>query len=131
MESSMPVYDSFKLVIEVGTPEKFSKLMQFCSENGIYVPPVPANPFQEIQLDTTKRTPTPEYKHFYGSAWLNKDGKTSVANVYDSLKEYAKNHKLLNEDGSIHLTAEMKVAYKTERNRVYPHDFPVLASQAF
>jgi hypothetical protein len=131
MEPKTLVYESVKVVVEVGTPDKFSKLMQFCSENGIYVQPVAANPFQAIELDTTKRKPTEEYNNFFGQPWLNKDGMTSLANVYTSLKEYAKRHKLLNEDGSMNLSPELKQAFRTERNCVYPHDFPSLASNAF
>lgn len=131
METNIPVYDSFKLIVEVGTPEKLSKLTQFCWENGIYIPPIPENRFQEIQLDKTKRTPTKEYKEFCGQAWLNKDGMTSVAGVYQYLKKCAENQKLFNEDGSINLTSQMQIALKTQRNRVYPHDLPTLAAQAF
>jgi hypothetical protein len=126
-----PMYESVKVVVEVGTPEKFSKLMEFCAENGIYVPPVVANPFQQIHLDTTKRKPTAEFKAFCGPSWMTKDGTISVLDVHSLIQDYAKVHLLMNNDGSIDLPPQLKTALRTERNRVYPHDLPALAAQAF
>jgi hypothetical protein len=124
-------YESVKVLVEVGTPEKFSKLMEFCSENGIFVPPVPANPFQRIYLDTTKRTPTAEFKAFCGPSWMTRDGTISVLDVHSLILDYARVHKLVNQDGSIDLPPQLKEALRTDRNRVYRHDLPALAAQAF
>jgi len=124
-------YESVKVMLEVGTPEKFSKLMKFCLENGIYVPPVEDKPFQTIYLSGTKRKPTPEFKSFCGPSWLTRDGTISVRDVFNLIRDYAKAHQIVNEDGSINLTPDLKTALKTERNRVYPHDLPALAAQAF
>jgi hypothetical protein len=124
-------YESVKVMLEVGTPEKFSKLMKFCLENGIYVPPVEDKPFQTIYLSGTKRKPTPEFKTFCGPSWLTRDGTISVRDVFNLIRDYAKAHQIVNEDGSINLTPDLKTALKTERNRVYPHDLPALAAQAF
>ena len=126
-----PMYESVKVVVEVGTPEKFTKLMEFCAENGIYVPPVVANPFQRIHLDTKKRIPTAEFKAFCGPSWMTRDGTISVLDVHSLIKDYAKVHLLVNQDGSIDLPPQLKEALRTERNRVYPHDLPALAAQAF
>ena len=131
MEFNEPMYESVKVIVEVGTPEKFSKLMQFCSENGIFVPPVPANPFQRLYLDTRKRKPTAEFKAFCGPSWMTRDGTISIADVHSLIKDYARVHLLVNEDGSINLPPQLKEALRTERNRVYPHDLPALAAQAF
>jgi hypothetical protein len=124
-------YESVKVVLEVGTPEKLSKLMKFCLENGIYVPPLEDKPFQTIYLCDTKRKPTPEFKTFCGPSWLTRDGTISVRDVFNLIRDYAKAHQIVNEDGSINLTPDLKTALKTERNRVYPHDLPALAAQAF
>jgi hypothetical protein len=124
-------YESVKVVLEVGTPEKLSKLMKFCLENGIYVPPLEDKPFQTIYLCDTKRKPTPEFKSFCGPSWLTRDGRISVRDVFNLIRDYAKAHQIVNEDGSINLTPDLKTALKTERNRVYPHDLPALAAQAF
>jgi hypothetical protein len=124
-------YESVKVVLEVGTPEKLSKLMKFCLENGIYVPPLEDKPFQTIYLCDTKRKPTPEFKSFCGPSWLTRDGTISVRDVFNLIRDYAKAHQIVNEDGSINLTPDLKTALKTERNRVYPHDLPALAAQAF
>jgi hypothetical protein len=124
-------YESVKVMLEVGTPEKFSKLMKFCLENGIYVPPVEDKPFQTIYLSGTKRKPTPEFKTFCGPSWLTRDGTISVRDVFNLIRDYAKAHQIINEDGSINLPPDLKTALKTERNRVYPHDLPALAAQAF
>jgi len=131
MEFNEPMYESVKVVVEVGTPEKFTKLMEFCSENGIFVPPVVANPFQRVHLDTTKRIPTAEFKAFCGPSWMTRDGTISVRDVHNLIQDYAKVHLLVNQDGSIDLPPQLKQALRTERNRVYPHDLPALASQAF
>jgi hypothetical protein len=124
-------YESVKVLLEVGTPEKFSKLMKFCLENGIYVPPVDEKPFQTIYLSDAKRKPTPEFKTFCGPSWLTRDGTISVRDVFNLIRDYAKAHQIVNEDGSINLPPDLKTALKTERNRVYPHDLPALAAQAF
>jgi len=131
MEFKEPMYESVKVVVEVGTPEKFTKLMEFCAENGIFVPPVVANPFQRVHLDTTKRKPTPEFKAFCGPSWMTRDGTISVRDVHSLIQDYAKAHLLMNNDGSIDLPPQLKQALRTERNRVYPHDLPALAAQAF
>jgi hypothetical protein len=55
----------------------------------------------------------------------------SVRDVFNLIRDYAKAHQIVNEDGSINLTPDLKTALKTERNRVYPHDLPALAAQAF
>jgi len=124
-------YESVKVVLEVGTPEKLSKLMKFCLENGIYVPPLEDKPFQTIYLCGIKRKPTPEFKSFCGPSWLTRDGTISVRDVFNLIRDYAKAHQIVNEDGSINLPPDLKTALKTERNRVYPHDLPALAAQAF
>ena len=131
MEFNEPMYESVKVIVEVGTPEKFTKLMEFCSENGIFVPPVPANPFQRVYLDTKKRVPTAEFKAFCGPSWMTRDGTISIADVHSLIKDYARSHLLVNQDGSINLPPQLKEALRTERNRVYPHDLPALAAQAF
>jgi len=131
MEFKEPMYESVKVVVEVGTPEKFTKLMEFCAENGIFVPPVVANPFQRVHLDTTKRKPTAEFKAFCGPSWMTRDGTISVRDVHSLIQDYAKVHLLMNNDGSIDLPPQLKQALRTERNRVYPHDLPALAAQAF
>jgi len=124
-------YESVKVLVEVGTPEKFSKLMEFCSENGIFVPPVPGNPFQRVYLDPTKRRPTAEFKAFCGPSWMTRDGTISVLDVHSLILDYARVHKLVNQDGSINLPPQLKEALRTDRNRVYRHDLPALAAQAF
>lgn len=131
MEIKEPIYKSFKILLEVGTPEKLSKLMEFCLENGIYVPPHPATPFERIHLSIVKEKPTTEFKLFCGPSWLTRDGTLSVADVYSLINDYARLHKLTNDDGSINLSPDLKAALKTDRNRVYPHDLPGLAAQAF
>lgn len=131
MEIKEPTYESVKVLVEVGTPEKFTKLMEFCAENGIFVPPVTANPFQRVYLDTKKRKPTAEFKAFCGPSWMTRDGTISIADVHSLIKDYARVHLLVNQDGSINLPPQLKEALRTDRNRVYPHDLPALAAQAF
>lgn len=117
--------------IGVNTPEKFTLLLNFCQQNGIYVPPMPENPFKELAIDTEKRFPTKAFTAFCGPENLTTSGKTNVANICDFIIGYANAHKLINPDGSIELPPRMQEAFSTDKSRFYPHEIVYLAERAF
>jgi hypothetical protein len=128
---STPVYDLFMIEVGVSSPEKLTQLMRFCHENGIIVPPIPANPFKQIAVGTERKLPTKVFKGFCGPENLNSAGKASVSDVCEFIKTYARNHKLTNADGSIELPPRMQEAFDTDKSRYYPHEFVYLAEKAF
>jgi hypothetical protein len=128
---SIPMYEPFAFEVSVNSPEKFTLLLNFCKENGIYVPPMAYNPFKPLVVDKEKRLPTKIFKAFCGPENLNSAGMASVACVCDFITGYAKIHKLVNTDGSIELTARMQEAFGTDKTRFYPHEIVYLAEMAF
>lgn len=126
-----PIYEPFTFEVTVNTPEKFTLLLNFCQQNGIYVPPMPENPFKPVAVDVEKRLPTKAFKAFCGAENLTSSGTTSVAYVCDFIKQHAEVHKLINTDGSIELPPRMQEAFNTDKSRFYPHEFVYLAEKAF
>ena len=131
MEITKVIYEPFMLEIGINTPEKLTLLLKFCSDNGIYVPPLLNNPFKPICLDTEKKIPTVIYKEFCGSENLTNAGTTSVADVSNFIRHYAEVQRLINPDGSIELPKNMQEAFNTEKSRFYPHEIASLATRAF
>jgi len=126
-----PMYDPFTLEVTVTSPEKFTLLLNFCQQNGIYVPPIAENPFKPVVVDTQKRLPTKAFKAFCGSENLTSAGTTSVAYVCEFINNYSRVHKLINPDGSIELPPRMQEAFDTDKTRFYPHEIIYLAKSAF
>jgi hypothetical protein len=125
------IYEPFTVEVSVNNPEKFTLLLNFCLQNGIYVPPMPANPFKPLVVNTEKRLPTKIFKAFCGAENLSTAGTTSVATVCDFITHHAEVHKLTNPDGSIELPPRMQEAFNTDKSRFYPHEFVYLAEKAF
>ena len=126
-----PIHALYMFEIGVNTPEKFNLLLEFCKENGIYVPPMKKNPFNRIELDTIPKTPTKAFNAFCGSENLTSSGKISMSNVYDFIVRYIDMNNKMNQDGSIELSKDIQSAFNIDSSRIYLHEIPGLATRAF
>ena len=113
---------SYTLSLEVNTLEKFSKLMQFCSENNIAIPSAASNPFKPVELNREKRTPSQAYVNFCGAENLNKKGEVSEQDIYDTIVRYTSIFNLVMSDGSIKLDEALQAALGTDKSRMYEHE---------
>jgi hypothetical protein len=120
------LYESYRVSLGVNTPEKLSKLLQFCEENGIYMEPLPENPLKLIQLSREKKYPKKSFASFCGPEHLNRQGQTSEQGIYDTIMMYAEALKLIKPDGSIRLNDALQTSLGTEKNQLYPHEVAVL-----
>ena len=123
------MYSPVAVATTVDSPDKLSKLLLFCAENGIQCVP-PVEPFTGIVMDNTPHKPTAEYKLLCGGEWLGK-GMTSVVSVYEFIYDYARINKLIQSDGAILMNATLQYVFKTENQKIYPYDIPWLAQNAF
>jgi hypothetical protein len=128
---SAPIYEPVMLTIGVSNPEKYTLLLNFCAENGFYVPPVVQNPFKQLQLDTMKRLPTEAYKNFCGPENLTPTGFTTMEDVYKFLNKYAVTHELVKPDSSIELPKMLRDVFNVDKSRFFPHEVVHLAARAF
>ena len=120
---------SYPVTVELNSLEQFSKLMQFCTENGIYVGPQPANPFKPAALSRENKKPSHAYASFCGAENLNRLGLTNEQSVYDAIVRYTSNRVL--SDGSIQLDAPLQAALHTDKARIYEHELLSLIPKIF
>ena len=123
------MYSPVAVATTVDSPDKLSKLLAFCADNGIQCAP-PIEPFAGIVLDKTLRKPSAEYKLLCGGEWLGR-GMTSVLSVYEFLHDYARINNLVQPDGAILMNATLQSVFKTVNQKIYPYDIPWLALNAF
>lgn len=128
---SAPIYEPVMVTVGVSNPEKYTLLLNFCAENGFYVPPVIQNPFKQVALDTIKRHPTEAYKNFCGPENLTPTGLTTMEDVYNFLNKYAVTHKLVKPDSSIELPKMLRDVFNVDKSRFFPHEVVHLAARAF
>jgi hypothetical protein len=120
---------SYPVTVEVNSLEQFSKLMQFCTENGIYIGSQPANPFKPAALSRENKKPSPAFLSFCGAENLNRLGLTNEQSVYDMIVRYTT--KLVLSDGSIQLDAPLQAALQTDKTRIYEHELLSLIPKIF
>jgi hypothetical protein len=111
--------------------EQFSKLMQFCEENGIHVESVPTIPFKPAELSKEYKKPSQTYAWFCGAENLNREGNASEQSVYDTIIRYSSASNLTRANGSIRLDEPLQTALKTDRTNVYDHELLSLVSKVF
>jgi hypothetical protein len=122
---------SYPVTVEVNNLEQFSKLMQFCTENSIYIGPQPTNPFKVAALSRENKKPSATYAWFCGSENLNRNGLTNEHEVYNTILMYTSASKLVNSDGSIQLNDTLQTALKCEKTRIYEHELLSLIPNIF
>jgi len=129
METYM--YNNVSICLEVNNPVKYTKLLNFCTENGIYFPQIVSNPFTPLFLDSLPKLPSKSFKHLCGVEWLRSDGKISAENAYTFLLHYVKVTRLLQTDGSIDINPELRELFGTDKHRIYNYELPGLIGKVF
>lgn len=125
------VADPVKIEVSVATAEQLSKLLSFCAAEGLQVTPTAASFFTPDPFDTKPRKPTPAFKEFAGSPWLNRKGEISPVDVYILIRNYVRVARLEAPDGRITLPEELRVALATEKGVVYSYELHSLVAGAF
>jgi hypothetical protein len=127
----MSTFEPVTFTLTVNAPDKYSRLIAFCLENGIQCDPLKGGTFKEIILDTVKRKPTQEYSEFCGKENLNRFGLVSEKDVYDTVMRYLSSFGLIQPDQTLQFDAKLQAALKTDRTRFYQHELPYTIRSAF
>ena len=120
-----------KVEVRVNTPEEFSKLIAFCTENSITYIPVAAAAFAPSNSDNAARVPQKCFSTFCGPSWLNPKGEMTPRNVYDFLQKFIATHKLARPDGSISVPKVMQDALRIQKPFVSELDIAILSKSVF
>lgn len=127
----MAAYTPVSIKLELNSPEKYVRLLEFCNENGIYMPPMTSEPFRPVFLNTERRKVTPAFKSFCGPENLLKDGTTTEENAYHTVMRYVSVFKLQTPDATIHFNKALKEAFQTDQSRFYEHEICKMISEVF
>jgi hypothetical protein len=123
--------DPVKVEVRVKTPEEFSKLIAFCTENSIAYVPVAAAAFAPSNSDKAARIPAKAFSDLCGRAWLNPKGEMTPRNVYDFLQKFIATHKLARPDGSISVPKVLQDALRITKPFVSELDIAILSKSVF
>jgi len=115
----------------VKTPEEFSKLIAFCTENSIAYVPVAAVAFAPSNSDNAARVPQKCFSDFCGHAWLNPKGEMTPRNVYDFLQKFIATHNLKRPDGSISVPKVLQDALRITKPFISELDIAILSKSVF
>jgi len=120
------------ILLEVSNLDHYTKLLQFCYDTGIHVPPVAANPFSVARsLNTLNRKPTALYKEFCGAENLTAAGTTNEEAVHATILAHVKAFNLSLVDGTVKLDASLQRAFQSKKIIFHSNELPLLATKAF